>query len=55
MSPFGPPTLTFPFVFVTSIWYLAGSNIDGLFPVELSSMSLPENHIKRVKLLKIMT
>jgi len=51
LTPFGLPALTFPFNLVAWIWCLAGNSMGGLFPVEITAISLPEDHIKRVKLI----
>ena len=50
LSPFGLPALTFPFNLVAWIWCLAGTSMGGLFPVEIAAITIPEDHIKRVKL-----
>lgn len=50
LAPFGLPALTLPFVFVSWIWCLAGNSIGGLFPVEITAITIPEDHIKRVRL-----
>ena len=50
LAPFGMPALTFPFVLVCWLWCLAGSSIGGLFYVEITAITLPEDHIKRVLL-----
>lgn len=55
LSPFGLPALTFPFNLVAWIWCLAGNSMSGLFPVEITAITIPEDHIKRVKLVQKMT
>jgi hypothetical protein len=55
MTPFGLPALTFPFNAVAWIWCLAGNQMGGLFPVEIGAITIPEDHIKRVKLMQIVT
>jgi len=55
MAPFGLPALTFPFNLVAWIWCLAGNQMSGLFPVEIGAITIPEDHIKRVKLMQIVT
>lgn len=51
MAPFGLPALTFPFNLVAWIWCLAGQNMSNLMPVQLNRISVPEDHINRVKLM----
>ena len=48
MAPFGLPALTFPFNFVSWIFCLAGPGIGNIFAVEITAVSIPEDHIKRV-------
>ena len=55
MAPFGLPALTFPFNVVAWIWCLAGNQMGGLFPVEITAITIPEDHIKRVSLIQKMT
>lgn len=50
LSPFGLPALTFPFNLVAWIWCLAGNSMSGLFPVEITAITIPEDHINRVRL-----
>ena len=50
LTPFGLPALTFPFVFVSWMFCLAGNSIKGLFPVEITAITIPEDHIKRINL-----
>ena len=51
MAPFGLPALTFPFNLVAWIWCLAGQTMSNLMPVQLNRISVPEDHINRVKLM----
>ena len=55
MGPFGLPALTFPFNLVAWIWCLAGNSMGNLFPVEITAITIPEDHIKRVRLVQMMT
>ena len=55
MAPFGLPALTFPFNAVAWIWCLAGNSMAGLFPVEITAITIPEDHINRVRLVQKMT
>lgn len=55
MAPFGLPALTFPFNLVAWIWCLAGNSMAGLFPVEITAITIPEDHINRVRLVQKMT
>ena len=55
MGPFGLPALTFPFNLVAWIWCLAGNSMQGLFPVEIIAITIPEDHINRVRLVQMMT
>jgi hypothetical protein len=55
MAPFGLPALTFPFNMVAWIWCLAGNTMQGLFPVEITAITIPEDHINRVRLVQKMT
>lgn len=55
MAPFGLPALTFPFNVVAWVWCLAGNSMSGLFPVEITAITIPEDHIKRVRLIQKMT
>ena len=55
LSPFGLPALTIPFNLVAWIWCLAGNSMSGLFPVEITTIKLPEDNIKRVKLVQKIT
>ncbi len=50
LSPFGLPALTFPFNMVAWIWCLAGQSMGGLFAVEITAITVPEDHINRVRL-----
>ena len=54
-APFGLPALTFPFNLVAWIWCLAGNTMGGLFPVEITAITIPEYHINRVRLVQKMT
>lgn len=51
-GPFGIPTLTFPFCFTSWIFCLAGSSIGCVFAVDISAISIPEDNIKRFKLVQ---
>jgi urea transporter len=55
MAPFGLPALTFPFNCVAWIWCLAGNSMAGLLPVEITAITIPEDHIKRVQRVQKMT
>ena len=55
MAPFGLPALTFPFNFVSWIFCLAGPGIGNIFAVEITAISIPEDHIKRVRLVQNLT
>ena len=50
MTPFGLPALTFPFNLIAWIWCLAGNSMKGLFPVDITAITIPEDHINRVRL-----
>jgi urea transporter len=50
MSPFGLPALTFAFNIVGWVWCLAGGLMSTMFPVEITAITVPEDHIKRVNL-----
>lgn len=55
MTPVGLPCLTLPFILITWLWIYAGSSISGLFPVDITTVTIAEDHIKRVKLAQKMT
>lgn len=50
LRPFGLPALTFPFNFVGWVFCLAGNVMGNVFSVEITAISVPEDHIKRVRL-----
>lgn len=55
LYPMGLPPLDFAFNIVCWVWCLAGNQSKGLFPVDVTAITVPEDHIKRVKLVKCMT
>ena len=55
MTPFGLPALTFPFNLAAWIFCLAGHGMGNLFAVEITALSIPEDHIKRVRLVQQLT
>lgn len=52
MSVFALPALTFPFNMASWILCLAGHGMGCLFAVEITAISIPEDHIKRIRLVK---
>lgn len=55
LAPMGLPALDFAFNIVGWIWCLAGNHSKGLFPVDVTAITVPEDHIKRIKLVEMMT
>lgn len=55
LSPLGLPVLLFPFNLVSWIFCLAGQNMKGIFPVDLKTITVPENHIKSILLVQKLT
>eukprot|EP00035_Acanthoeca_spectabilis_P001811 m.82930 g.82930 ORF g.82930 m.82930 type:complete len:918 (-) comp11154_c0_seq1:95-2848(-) len=47
LSPSGLPALTFPFVLSTWIFCLAGRRANGMYPVDLGAITVPEDHRRR--------
>lgn len=54
LRPFGLPALTFPFNFVAWVFCLAGNVMGSVFTVEITAISVAEDHIKRVRLVELM-
>jgi hypothetical protein len=51
----GLPPLDFAFNIVGWLWCMAGNQSKGFYPVEVTGITVPEDHIKRVKLVEAMT
>ena len=50
-APVGLPALTFPFTFVSWMLILAGRASPGVVSVSLAAMTVPEDHLRRFKIL----
>jgi urea transporter len=48
LAPIGIPPLNFPFNFVCWIFCLAGQGMKGVFTVDITAITIPENHIKMI-------
>jgi hypothetical protein len=55
LAPLGLPALTFPFVLISWCFCLAGQVFGGLYTVELAAISTPEDHRKRLLLIRALT